>query len=194
MNQNMEIFFHEISFQNATKKLSHCRLRVSHRTIYHSILRICCALHALRNIIEWTHTCEMYGYRCSIHTHYNDVIMGVMASQISGGSIICSNVGSGTDQRRHQSFASLAFVWGIHRWPVNYPHKSPVMRKMLPFDDVIMLHTWTCKYHEISSAILNDVTPLTHQQRYAITGSQKVLKRNMSKLIIGTVSADEKHR
>ena len=33
MNQNMEIFFHEILFQNATKKLSHCRLRVSHRTI-----------------------------------------------------------------------------------------------------------------------------------------------------------------
>ena len=27
---------------------------------------------------------------------------------------------------------------GIHRWPVNFPHKGPVTRKMFPFDDVIM--------------------------------------------------------
>ena len=27
-----------------------------------------------------------------------------------------STVYSGTDQRKHQSSASLAFVWGIHRW------------------------------------------------------------------------------
>ena len=33
---------------------------------------------------------------------------------------------------------SLAFVLGIHRWPVNSPHKWPVKRKMFPFDDVIM--------------------------------------------------------
>ena len=31
-----------------------------------------------------------------------------------------------------------AFVWGIHRGPVNSPHKWPVTRKMFPFDDVIM--------------------------------------------------------
>ena len=45
---------------------------------------------------------------------------------------------SGTDQRKHQSSASLAFVRGIHRRPVNSPHKWPVTRKMFPFDDVIM--------------------------------------------------------
>ena len=33
---------------------------------------------------------------------------------------------------------SLAFVLGIHREPVNSPHKWPVTRKMFPFDDVIM--------------------------------------------------------
>ena len=27
---------------------------------------------------------------------------------------------------------------GIHRWPVNSPHKGPVTQKMFPFDDVIM--------------------------------------------------------
>ena len=45
-----------------------------------------------------------------------------------------------TDQRKHQSSASLAFVWGIHRGPVNSPHKWPVTRKMFPFDDVIMIY------------------------------------------------------
>ena len=45
---------------------------------------------------------------------------------------------SDADQRNHQSSASLAFVRGIHRGPVNSPHKGPVTRKMFPFDDVIM--------------------------------------------------------
>ena len=64
--------------------------------------------------------------------------MTAMASQITGVSIVCSTVGSGVDQRRLQNSASLAFVWGIHRWPVNSPHKRPVTRKMFPFNDLIM--------------------------------------------------------
>ena len=70
--------------------------------------------------------------------HYNDVIMSAMASQITSVMIAYSTVCSGADQRKHQSPASLAFVRGIHRWPVNSPHKGPVTRKMFPFDDVIM--------------------------------------------------------
>ena len=70
--------------------------------------------------------------------YYNDVIMGVMASQTTSFTIVYSTVYLGADQRKHQSFASLAFVQGIHRWPVNSPHKWPVTRKMAPFDDVIM--------------------------------------------------------
>ena len=53
-------------------------------------------------------------------------------------SIVYSTVYSGTDQRKHQSSASLAFVRGIHRWAVNSPHKGPVAWKMFPFGDVIM--------------------------------------------------------
>ena len=41
-------------------------------------------------------------------------------------------------RRKHQSSASLVFVWGIHRWPVNSPHRWPVTRIMFPVDDVIM--------------------------------------------------------
>ena len=71
--------------------------------------------------------------------HYHDVLMGAIASQITSLTIVYSTVYSGADQRKHQSSASLAFVLGIHRWPVNSPHKWPVTRKMFPFDDVIMI-------------------------------------------------------
>ena len=64
--------------------------------------------------------------------------MGAIASQITSLTIVYLTVYSGADQSRHQSFASLAFVWGIHRGPVNSPHKWPATRKMFPFDDVIM--------------------------------------------------------
>ena len=73
--------------------------------------------------------------------HYNDVTIGEMASQITSITIVYSTVYSGADQRKHQSSASLAFVRGFHRWPVNSPHKWPVTRRMFPFDDVIM---WCC--------------------------------------------------
>ena len=76
-----------------------------------------------------------YGFRI----HYDDVIMGTMASQITSLKIVYSTVYSDADQRKHQSSASLAFVRGIHRGPVNSPHKWPVARKMFPFDAVIML-------------------------------------------------------
>ena len=70
--------------------------------------------------------------------HYADVIMGAMESQITSLTSFYSTVYSGTDQRKHQSSASLAFVLGIHRWPMNSPYKGPVTRKMFPFDDAIM--------------------------------------------------------
>ena len=70
--------------------------------------------------------------------YYSDVIMSAMASQITRPLFVYSSVYSVADQRKHQSFASLTFVWGIHRWPVNSSHKGPVTRKMFHFDDVIM--------------------------------------------------------
>ena len=60
--------------------------------------------------------------------HYCDVIMGAMAFQITSLTTVYSPVYSGADQIRYQSSASLAFVRGIHRWPVNSSHKWPVTR------------------------------------------------------------------
>ena len=62
--------------------------------------------------------------------HYDDVIMSAIASLITSLTIVYSTVYPGADQSKHQSSASLAFVWGIHRGPVNSPHKWPVTRKI----------------------------------------------------------------
>ena len=63
--------------------------------------------------------------------------MSAMMSQIIGVSSVCSfgvaivysTVCSGTDQRKHQCSASLAFV----TWTVDSPHRGPVTRKMFHF-------------------------------------------------------------
>ena len=59
--------------------------------------------------------------------------MGAVASQITSLTIVYSTVDSDADQRKHQSSASLAFVWECE-----FPAQCPVTRKMFPFDDVIM--------------------------------------------------------
>ena len=71
--------------------------------------------------------------------------MSTLASQITGFSIVYSTAGSGAHQRIHKSSVSMAFVWGIYRWPVNSLHKRPVTRKMFSFDDVIMIHWMAIK-------------------------------------------------
>ena len=76
---------------------------------------------------------------CGLH-HYSDVIMGAMASQIIGVSIVYLTVRSGVDQGK-QSPVSLAFVMGIHRWPVNSHHKGFSNAECFYFDDVVMTKT-----------------------------------------------------
>ena len=88
------------------------------------------------------HICPVWSvlvsYSIVVLKHYNDVIMGAIASQITSLTMVYSIVYSDADQRKHQSSPSLAFVRWIHRGPVNAAHKWPVTRKMFPFDDVIM--------------------------------------------------------
>ena len=89
---------------------------------------------------NWTWYMQHMVYICytSSAPHYSDVILSTMLSQIITLTIVYSSVYSVSDKRKHKGSASLAFVRGIPRWPVNSPHKRPVMRKMFPFDDVIM--------------------------------------------------------
>ena len=68
--------------------------------------------------------------------------MGTIASQITSLTVVYPTIYSDVDKRKHESSASLAFVWGIYRGPVNSPHKWPVTQKMFKtflFDDVIMI-------------------------------------------------------
>ena len=58
------------------------------------------------------HNIMYHNYSCK---HYDDVIMNAIASQITSLVIVYSTVFSDADQSKHQSSASLAFVWGIHR-------------------------------------------------------------------------------
>ena len=76
--------------------------------------------------------------------------MSAMASQIIGVSCVCLTVCPGADQRKHQSSASLAFVWGIHR--------CPVTRKMFPFDDVIMTYGEGLWQHHFRQSLVTRVT------------------------------------
>ena len=98
----------------------------------------------------------VYGKRIWYH---NNVIMGAIASQINSPTIVYSTVYSDVDQGKHQSFASLAFIRGIHRWQENSPDKGPVTRKMFPFDDVIMTWVWTQYDVEKGKAVLRFLKP-----------------------------------
>ena len=111
-------------------------------------------------------------YLFTFQEYYNDVVMSAMAYQITSLMIVYLTVYSGTDQRKYQSSASLAFVRGIHRWPVYSPHKGPVTRNLFPFDDVIMnmrkaIRTFYLRlpYLEMSCSVL------TERQDIRITGS-----------------------
>ena len=112
--------------------------------------------------VTWPQWVKGYGpsvsTRCFLLTsHYSDAIMGMIASQITSLTIVYSTLYSGADKTKHQNSASLAFVWGIHHWPVNSLHKWLVTWKMLPFDDVIMIQNgqW-----DLSLAALTSVNSL----------------------------------
>ena len=90
--------------------------------------------------------CQM----CTKHKHlateiysndsrYTGVAMSAMASHIIGISSVFSTVCSCAHHRKHQSSASLAFLRGIDRWPMDSSHKRPVTRKCFP----LMTSLWT---------------------------------------------------
>ena len=131
----------------ATRKSKQNKTKITKHLYNHSNIRAMerknCNLHWNENTIltqfSWLGAAlEAILTVSSVANHYTDVIMGAIASQIASLTSVYSIVYSDADQRKHQSSASLAFVRGIHRGPVNSPHKWPVTRKMFPFDDVTM--------------------------------------------------------
>ena len=92
-------------------------------------------------------------------------MIGAMSSHITGLSIFCSTVCSGADRRKNQSSAPLAFERGIHRSPVDSPHKGPVTRKIFPFDDIIMYSRRP--WHSVATTKRVSVTHLTLKPEYS---------------------------
>ena len=90
------------------------------------------------------------GYVYNTAIHYNDVIMSLMASQITSLTRFYSTVYSGANQRKHQSSASppLCGEFTGDRW---IPPQNVSNAEMLPFDDVIipthMLFQWTVRFY-----------------------------------------------
>ena len=67
--------------------------------------------------------------------HYPGVIMSAMASQITSLTSVYSIA---QIKEYIKAPRQWLFVRGIHRCPVNSPHKGPATWKMFTFDDVIM--------------------------------------------------------
>ena len=76
--------------------------------------------------------------------------MSMLASQITSHTIVYLSVYSDAYQRKHQSSASLVFVRGIRRSPVNAPHKGPVTRKYF--------HLMTSSWDYITSSVYHIVS------------------------------------
>ena len=86
----------------------------------------------------------------NLDIHYSDVIMGAMACQITVVPIVYSTVCSDTDKKNPSKLRVTGLVRGIHRWPVNSPHKRPVTRKML------MRSSYS--YHRYPPGVMYNVT------------------------------------
>ena len=112
------------------------------------------------------------------HSHYFDLIMSAMASQITGVSVVNSIVYSGPDQRKHQNSHSLAFVRGIHRWPVNTPHKG--------VSNVENVSIWW-RHHDCTRSDLRYVYRRTSVQAYKQGNN---VGKDLPIHVINTMSAD----
>ena len=110
-------------------------------------------------ILQWTQWTYIH---VTTHEgiHYADVIMGPIASQITSLTTVYSIVYSDADQRKHQSSASLAFVWGIHRDRWTPRTKGQLRGKCF--------HLMTSSCGELTSASLPSVT-LPNQELLAST-------------------------
>ena len=117
---------------SGSKKLNKHVIRRSDLTLQHSWFLCDCMLSS-------SHYRVWSGNSGKNISHFSHVIMGAMAPQITSLKIVYSTVYLGSDQRKHQSSASPAFMRGNHRRPMNSTHKWPVTWKMFTFDDVIMV-------------------------------------------------------
>ena len=88
-------------------------------------------------------------YMAFVRPHYSDVIMIAMASQITSIKIVCSTIYLGTNQRKHQSSALLAFVREICRWMELCMHTKNIPM-CLKHQLLIKVHEWEIDCNDVS--------------------------------------------
>ena len=120
--------------------------------------------------------------RHTSHIHYNDAIMGAIASQITCPAIVYSIVYSDADQRKHPSPASLALCESPHKWPVT--------RKMFPFNDVIVVFECNIIWKTLLR-LSNFNTEMVYAFESVIYGTNRnrLLRTTMSSCICTQLSA-----
>ena len=129
----------------STQWISWTKMFLFHKQIFFKLFSVtmkwgCFLQWVLPELLSWYPAFE--SSHCNSF-HYSDVIMSMIASQITSLKIVYSTVYSDSDQRKHKSSMSLAFVGGIYWWPVNSPHKGPVTQKMFSVDVVIVWRSST---------------------------------------------------
>ena len=87
-------------------------------------------------------------------SHYSDIIMSAMESQITGVSVVCSAACSGADQRKHQSPTSLGLCEGNPPVTSGFPSQRASNAKKFPF--VIMCIRVLMYVVEIMSSAVYD--------------------------------------
>ena len=113
--------------------------------------------------------------------YYIDVTMSAMA-QITSVSIVYSTVGP--DERKHQSSASLAFAWGIHRWPVSFPvHSNHVIQRS--YRITAIKHTLLTHWGRVTHICVANPTVIGSDNGLSPSRRQAIIWSNAAILSIG---------
>ena len=136
-------FLWSASEQRLRKQPKHRRSLWRHRNEIYTInkLRSVSNTRTCYQCVAWfgRYTCPTPPSRFSTNplSHYSDVIMSPMASQIASLTIVYSTVFSGAIKENIKALRHWLRA-GNSPMTAEFPHKQPATRKMFPFDDVIM--------------------------------------------------------
>ena len=126
-----------------------------------------------------------FACRSIYHAHFPLITVqpcSVPGNKISDAVQIYTTACSGPDQIKHQSYASLAFVMGIPRWPVNSPQRGPVTWDKSPFHDVIMVNRHWWNFFEDETKYVIDSVFLSFSYQFFSAWHMKVVPTFLSKI------------
>ena len=102
----------------------------------------------LRSIYNVRICCTLFGLLNSLYVHYNDVIMIVMASQITSLKIVYSTVYSSTDQKKNINAPRHCPLWGFSPVSGEFPTQRVSNSKNISiwWRHHVCARMWKCMY------------------------------------------------